>query len=939
MVGTIGGTEAGQNAAMSVMLFGQWLKERRDTLGLTQDELAQRIGCSPETIRKFEAGTRRPSRQIAELLADSFHIAPDELETFLKFARNQSRAIEDEETGSSTEPLVVTDSPWRALERRRTNLPAQTTRFIGREREVGEVGALLLRDTVRLLTLTGSPGIGKTRLSIEVASEALAHFENGAFFVALAPVSDPSLVAATIAGTLGVKETGKKPLLDTLTQFLRDKRILLVLDNFEQVVEAGPVVAEILAGCPSLKVMCTSREALRLQGERQYPVPPLPLPHSGHVHNLKEVLEYPAVALFVESAQAVKPEFALTEENAPVIAEICARLDGLPLAIELAAARVKMFTPRAMLDRLGQMSLAKLELLTGGARDLPARHQTLRNAIAWSYDLLSEGEQMLFKRLGVFVGGCALSAVQAVCNARGDLPVSVLTGIESLLDKSLLRQDWIQDHEPRFIMLETILEYARERLEESSEADEVRRLHAEYYLALAEATNPQLAGTEQKLWSDRLEREHDNLRAALQWSQLSSGGVEVGLRMLAALVLFWEMHSHFTEGREWVTRYLARAEAAKPTVHKAQALLGTGRLAVSQDDYRAARSHFEEALAIGRELADERITAYARGYLGWASMFLENNHAEAHALLMESLSFFQQSDDHWGRVEMRSLLAWLAERQNDYATAQLILEGTVALALEAGDKWHSQLALYLLGNALAGQGEYEKANTVYQQSLDVAQELGDKRATQVALNCLGRMALNQSDPDRAEALLQQSLTLAREMGITVNATISLLYLGLAALAQGEDIQAGELLTQCAAWAREEEDRTILPNVLNALAQVALARNEHQKAEVLLRNGLSLSQEVGRKRSIALQLLGLAAVAGAGSASHSGHLERAARLSGASDATLDAIHAHIEPKDRTVCDRYLSMARTGLDETAWDVAYQEGRAMTLLQAVGYALGEV
>src|SRR5215216_6020701 len=401
--------------------------------------------------------------------------------------------------------------PLRTLEAKLNNLPLQPTPLVGRVREVEEVAERLRSDQVRLLTLTGPGGTGKTRLALQAGADLLDEFEDGVFFVALAAITDRALVAPTVARTLGLTERRNQPPEELLKGFLRDRQTLLLLDNFEQVLESAPLLDELLSAAPSLKILATSRTPLRLYGEHEFPVPPLSLPDPSSLATLESLTQYGAVRLFVERAKAVKPDFSLTQANAPAVTEICARLDGLPLAIELAAARIKLLPPQAMLSRLG----SRLKLLTGGARDLPRRQRTLRATIEWSYELLDEGEKTLFARLAVFSGGSNLEGIEAVCDPQGDLPSDALEGVSSLLDKSLLRQEEGQGAEPRLMMLETIREFALEKFEESDDTETIKRAHAEYFLALAEHAEPKLWGQEDAAWLDRLEREHDNMRAAL----------------------------------------------------------------------------------------------------------------------------------------------------------------------------------------------------------------------------------------------------------------------------------------------------------------------------------------------------------------------------------------------------------------------------------------
>jgi predicted ATPase/class 3 adenylate cyclase len=416
--------------------------------------------------------------------------------------------------------------PLRTLGTYRNNLPLQPTPLIGREKEVAEVCDLLRGETTRLLTLTGPGGIGKTRVALQAAADLLEDFPDGTFFVPLATLTDAELFSSAVAETFGVKETADQPLDESLKDYLSERRMLLLLDNFEQVLEAATAVTELLAGAPGLKVLATSRAPLGLYGEHVFPVPPLSMPDLKSPPPLERFTQYEAVGLFVERARAVKPDFKVTNESAPAVAEICVRLDGLPLAIELAAARITMLPPRAMLQRL----TSRLKLLTGGARDLPERQRTLRATIEWSHALLEEGEQLLFGRLAVFSGGRTLEAIEAICDTRSDLTVDVFEGVSSLLDKSLLRQEEGANGEPRFVMLETVHEFAREKLQGSGEAEQIKRVHAEYFLTLAEEAYPELKGANQLQWLERLEVEHDNMRAALSWT-LERKEVEVALRL------------------------------------------------------------------------------------------------------------------------------------------------------------------------------------------------------------------------------------------------------------------------------------------------------------------------------------------------------------------------------------------------------------------------
>ncbi|MFL5804867.1 MAG: ATP-binding protein [Roseiflexaceae bacterium] len=583
------------------LTFGDWLRRQRRALDLTRAELAARVSCSVSALRKFEVDELRPSRPLAEVLAGALHIAPEDRAAFVRFARDRP--------GADTTCLpVATVSPQHSVLRStmRCTLPAQPTALIGREQELAAIHAILHRADLRLLTLTGPGRIGKTRLALQAAADMLNDFAHGAYFVNLAPISDPALVVATIAQTLGVTERGSRPLLETLKDELREQQVLLLLDNFEQVLAAAPQLAELLAACPKLKLLIISREVLHLYGEHEFGVPPLALPPTtdnrqpttddpDSLARAETIGQYAAVRLFIERAQAARSDFAVTNASAPAVAEICYRLDGLPLAIELAAAHVKLFSPRALLARLDH----RLALLTGGGRDRPARHQTIRGAIDWSYNLLDPAEQTLFARLGVFVGGCTLEAATAVCNATNDLPMDVTEGVASLVDKSLLRLKASADGEPRFLMLETIREYALERLEAGGELGMLRQRHAAFFVTLAEAADPALSGLQQRAWLDRLETGHPNLRAAVAWS-LTNVGSDMGLRLAVALGQFWARRGYLSEGRSWVTDALtpaggtsrpdtaaSRALQAKALTHETARLLGCANRPGSTPLYRA----------------------------------------------------------------------------------------------------------------------------------------------------------------------------------------------------------------------------------------------------------------------------------------------------------------------------------------------------------------
>jgi predicted ATPase len=642
--------------------------------------------------------------------------------------------------------------PLQTLAVRPGNLPASLVPLIGRQKEVETARELLRRENLRLLTMTGPGGTGKTRLALQVAADLLADFRDGVFFVDLAPIRDPELLASTIAQTLNVRETGDQPLIESLHAALREKQLLLVLDNFEQILAAAPRVVALLSAAPRLKALVTSRAALHVSGEQEFPVPPLSVPDPDQLPPLPVLAQYGAVALFVQRAEQAKLGSTLMGENAAAVAAICHRLDGLPLAVELAASRVKLFSPEALLARMQ----SRLKLLTGGRRDQPARQQTMRDTIAWSYDLLEEEEKRLFQRLAVFVGGCTLEAVDAVCDAEGDLGLDVLDGAASLADKSLLRQEERTQGEPRFMMLETIREFAWERLEESRETEATQRRHAQFFLALAERAEPKLSSAAQKEWLDRLEGEQDNFRAVLAWCQTEAGDGEIELRLAGALWWFWWLRCYWSEARSWLAAALTRSGGSGCTVARAKALEGAGLLA---RDRRLSK----ESVALFRELGDRLGLGSALRTLGMMMMEAGDQSA-ARAHYEESLAICQETGDRRGLVPTLFGLGELAELRGDLAAAQSLGEEGIAVCHEVGEQWNLGWLHLSLGRLAKKQGDRERAYDRYKESLAIFQELDNEFGIIVSLEWLAMLTGAQEEPERAARLFGAAASLREAIG-------------------------------------------------------------------------------------------------------------------------------------------------------------------------------
>lgn len=699
----------------AVATFGQVIKHRRRALDMTQKDLANQVGYSVITIRKVETDERRPSRELAERLAHCLRIDPEQQSAFVGLGRH--------------EPVPAA----------RSNLPAPLTRLIGRDAEVDLVRETVMQRSVRIVTLVGPPGIGKSRLSVEVAGALRAMFPDGVCFVAFAPVGDEALVVPSLATALGVREMAGTPLLDVLIEHLRDRRLLLLLDDCEHLLGAARLFAELLTACPELRILATSRAPLHIRGERLIPVPPLALPNARLDATAAAVARSAAAELFVERAAAVDPAFRLTDANAGDVAAICAGVDGLPLAIELVAARVALLSTAAILARLNH----RLTLLTDGPRDLPERQQTLRRTIDWSYDLLEPAEQLLFARLAVFTGGFCLAAAEAVIDLDG---AAVLDGVTGLADKNLLRQEVRADGERYADFFEMIREYALERLVASGEEERIRARHARYYLALAEQDSD----------LDRLGIEHNNLRGALEW-HVQRDDADAGLRLVAALWKFWHIRSHHTEANRWVTLVMQLAGDHDPAV-RAHVLCGAGWIAVDRSDHVRAKACFDESLALFRSLGDRRGIAEALHGVG-TMLQASGCNAEALALFEESLQLYRDLDDTEGIGWTLDHLGQSRLGLPDPVGAEALFDASRALFQRLGHAWGSAITLDHLGLADLAQGNHARAEERFGEALGLFDELANTWGIATSFEHLGHAALAAGDTARSRDCFRRSLEL------------------------------------------------------------------------------------------------------------------------------------------------------------------------------------
>lgn len=728
------------------------LRTARKERGWTQQQVADRIGASQSlNISRWESGTAFPSPYYVQQLCRIF----DKNARELGLIRDEAASKSD-----SHLPSVMLNSS-RAIPPLWAVPTLFFTSLVGREQDVEEVCELLRKSEVRLLTLIGMGGVGKTRLALQVATEMRTAFSDGVCFVPLDSVSDPSLVIPTIAEVLDIKQIGERPLFERVKLSLRDRRILLILDNFEQVVVTAPQVEELIATCPAMTVIVTSRAILHLQAEQVYSVFPLALPPPGQLLESEALAQYGAVSLFLQRARSTMLSLHLTATNLHAIAEICRYLDGLPLAIELAAARVRLLPPQALLSHLKH----SLQVLSDGARTLPERQQTLHNTLKWSYELLSSEEQRLFRRLSVFSGGWTLDAAEAIWGVGQQTEgrhLSAFEGVAALLDKSLLLQLEQEGEEPRLQMLVTVRVYGQECLQASGEDELIRYAHAQYYLALAEEAEPHLKGPEKSVWLARIDREHENLRAALEWS-MKTEEVELALRICGALWEFWSRRGNRSEGSYWLKAVLGLPGAATHQVARAKALYAAGYLAWDQNELLEANLLLRESMALYRALGDDRGLARSLGTLGVLIQQL-GHLVEGRTLVEESMVLHRKQGSNWELANLLQNLSYVAWWQGDLTRVAALAEESLILARGVGDKFLIAIALHDIGYVEWQQGDLVRASTLVRESLEIFRELGDKLGIVGSLDTKGSIALAQHDLEQASACYQEGFALARQIG-------------------------------------------------------------------------------------------------------------------------------------------------------------------------------
>lgn len=881
--------------------FAQLLRRHRQRACLTQEELAERANVSVRAISDLERGAKQgPHRTTVELLAAALGLSADE------------RAVLDGSVRRTRGPLRAV--PVAPLSRSK---PTPLTPLVGRRRDVEEAVHLIRWGGVRLLTLTGPGGVGKTRVAMAATQAMQDDCVGGPTYVALAPVRDTQLVGRTVATALGLRETGGHTVEETLIRHLRERSAIIVLDNFEHVLPAAALLSSLLAECPRLKVVVTSRTALRLQGEHRMEVAPLEMPDHEALAHLDVAARYPAVELFVQRARAASRTFALTDENLATVIEICRRLDGLPLAIELAAARLAHLTPQALLIRLSR----RLTLLTDGPSDLPVRQQTMRNTIAWSYELLAQPHQRLLRHLSVFAGGWSLEAAEAVAGTwEGGERFAVFGELSALIDASLVVVDDLHAIEPRYRMLETIREYASEQLAARGEGVTVHRLHADYFVALAEQAEPQLTGPDQAQWLDRLGAEHNNVRAALDWTR-AAGDVERGARLTAALWRFWLNRGLSEEGRGWARTFLAMlGELASPLL-RARLHYAAGALAFGQALHNEAEPHFETALTLFRAVGDTEQVAVTLNGLGVIASG-KGEYARALPLLRESVALHRQAGNETflaaPLLNIATIVRYQARDAETVSEAIALYEEGIDIHRRHGNVHQLATSLNNLALVLLDGGDFERAADLATESLALGKRVASPGLQAAALTTLSVTAIDQGEDERARPLTEAGLELFRRSGDRDMIGTNLVNLGTLELRGGRVERAEALAREALALFQQTGAQRLLGYAFENLGDVARARGDLKQARACYDESLAVRREVGYVAGVAISVERLASVACA-----EGAWDLAARQYGAAAALRDRLGVPAPPVARDENERNLARIREMLGEVPFAAAWEDG----------------
>ncbi|HEX5167516.1 MAG TPA: helix-turn-helix domain-containing protein [Thermomicrobiales bacterium] len=746
--------------------FTDALRRARRAAGISQEELAERSGLSARAISDLERGVNRaPRRDTLEMLAEALDLSPDERKTWERLRHTVVARAKQERVATYAE-RSSSATAHSHRESRRSNLPRPLTPLIGRERELSTIAEWLLDDTRRIVTLIGSGDTGKTRLAIEAGIQQHDAFHGSVYFADLAPITDPDLAMRTIAAATGIRSLGRDSPAVTLREVIRHQPVLLIIDNMEQVLDIASELAGVVTDCPNLRVLATSRAPLRVRGEHEFPVSPLKLPELGETSDLAIMLQNDAVRLFTERAQAVYPGFAISNDNVAAVAQICVHLDGLPLAIELAAARVKLLSPQAMLPLMGH----RLKLLAGGHRDLPARQQTLRATIDWSYELLKPEQQRLFRQLATFTGGWTLEAADAISEAspatrttESAQVLHVIDGHSALIDQSLVRRIERPEGGTRFAMFESLREYGRDKLQDHHESDDLRERHAAYFLAMAEHAARALDADDPVPVLNQLASEHDNLRAALEWFHLSRDA-QRGLCLVGYLREFWYMRGHIAEGRAHTAEFLSLPNAAEPSPCRAMALTTAAWLALRQNDAEAVQ-HATEALAIRRAAGDDFHVSFLLTIMGVAVDNLHRDLEQSRRYHEQSLAIARRTANVKGASMALACLGALACRQGDHNRAQILLDESIAIATAVGVTQPLALALGVAALMALDAGNPDRALALHQERLRLYVRLDDAWGILRTLHNLALVALARDQPTTATRLMAVVASLREMTGL------------------------------------------------------------------------------------------------------------------------------------------------------------------------------